>query len=94
MSRYGLLGPLTVILQRADQIAADANDENGRTPLSYDAARGHKAVVRLLLEKGANTEAADKVIRMAGRRRYTRPPHSATPPVRLRPMRSGASSPE
>lgn len=35
--------------------------QNGETPLVCAARYGHLEVVRLLLEKGANKEAADKV---------------------------------
>ncbi|ORY63953.1 uncharacterized protein BCR38DRAFT_474519 [Pseudomassariella vexata] len=38
----------------------DATDIGGRTPLSRAAEGGHEAVVRLLLEKGADIEAQDK----------------------------------
>jgi hypothetical protein len=35
------------------------DDKNGRMPLSYAAERGHEAVVKLLLEKGAEQESKD-----------------------------------
>ncbi|KAH7268708.1 hypothetical protein B0J15DRAFT_510518 [Fusarium solani] len=62
MSRYGVAGVLWAILERADQVGIniDAKDSEGRTPLSYAAAEGHEAAVRLLLDRGAHTEAADK----------------------------------
>ena len=61
MSRYGVLGPLTVILQRTDRIAADAKDKKGRTPLWWAAVEGHEAVVRQLLDKGADVDAKDNM---------------------------------
>ncbi|KAH7175768.1 hypothetical protein EDB81DRAFT_22618 [Dactylonectria macrodidyma] len=63
MSRYGVAGALWVILERADQVGIniDAKDSDGRTPLSWAAERGDEAVVRLLLDGGAHTEAPDKI---------------------------------
>ena len=54
VSRYQLIGPLRLVLQRADQVSTDvdAKDSRGRTPLSWAAARGHEAVVKLLLATG------------------------------------------
>ncbi|OWT42487.1 Ankyrin repeat-containing protein [Pochonia chlamydosporia 170] len=58
VSRYGLLGPLQVILQSAYQVGADVElkDSYSRTPLSWAAEEGHEAVVKLLLDKGADVE--------------------------------------
>ena len=41
---------LTPLVERED-VEADLKDENGRTPLSWAAAEGHDAVVRLLVER-------------------------------------------
>ncbi|KAM6527505.1 hypothetical protein FSOLCH5_003571 [Fusarium solani] len=60
MSRYGVVGPLRAIVRRADSIDFDTKDGDGRTPLSYAAEDGHEAVVRLLLKRGAHTEAPDE----------------------------------
>ncbi len=62
LSRYRLIAPLRVLLQRANQVGIDINSEdgNGQTPLSYAAADGCEAVVQLLLEKGADTETKDR----------------------------------
>ncbi|KAF5228486.1 hypothetical protein FAUST_11033 [Fusarium austroamericanum] len=62
MSRYGVAGALGVILERADQVGIniDGKDSNGRTPLWWAAERGHEAVVRLLLDWGADIEAANE----------------------------------
>jgi ankyrin repeat protein len=38
----------------------EAKDKCGRTPLSRAAEKGHEAVVKLLLEKGAELEAKNK----------------------------------
>ncbi|KAH7008762.1 ankyrin repeat-containing domain protein [Ilyonectria destructans] len=62
MSRYGVAGALWAILEMADQVSinVDAKDSHGLTPLSRAAEKGHEAVVRLLLDRGAHIEAADK----------------------------------
>ncbi|KAH7176213.1 ankyrin repeat protein [Dactylonectria macrodidyma] len=54
MSGYGLVQPLSVILQKADQLGTDVDcrDANGRTPLSYAAEKGHEGIVRLLFNTG------------------------------------------
>ena len=44
----------------------DVKDTYGRTPLSWAAENGHEAVVKLLLEKGAELESKDTS--MVGRR--------------------------
>ncbi|KAI5457669.1 hypothetical protein BGZ63DRAFT_416787 [Mariannaea sp. PMI_226] len=58
VSRYGLLGPLQVILQRAEEfmvdidggrVDIDTRDSRGRTPLSFAAEFGHMDVIELLL---------------------------------------------
>ncbi|KAI8710370.1 hypothetical protein NCS52_01582000 [Fusarium sp. LHS14.1] len=63
MSRYGVAGVLWAILERADQVGIniDAKDSYGQTPLSWAAENGHEAVVRLLLDRGAHIEVADKM---------------------------------
>ena len=38
----------------------DSKDSNGQTPLSWAAKSGHKAVVKLLVEKGAKLEPKSK----------------------------------
>ncbi|TPX14029.1 uncharacterized protein E0L32_000423 [Thyridium curvatum] len=61
VSRYQLLGPLQVILQKSqDDINIDAEDASGRTPLSWAAENGHEAVIKLLLEKDAAVDIADE----------------------------------
>ncbi|RYP79807.1 hypothetical protein DL769_002752 [Monosporascus sp. CRB-8-3] len=54
VSRHQLLGPLRVILQRADHVGTDIDlkDIYGQTPLSQAAEYGHEAVVQQLLATG------------------------------------------
>ncbi|KAK5634765.1 hypothetical protein RRF57_010478 [Xylaria bambusicola] len=59
LSRYQLMGPLRLILQQADQSGINPRDGYDRTPLSYASLSGHEAVVRLLLDGGANAEVKD-----------------------------------
>ncbi|RSL38004.1 hypothetical protein CEP53_015273, partial [Fusarium sp. AF-6] len=61
VSRYGVVGALRAILERAekDGVNIDAKDWDGRTPLFWAAAKGHKTVVGLLLERGTDFNAAD-----------------------------------
>ena len=63
-ARHGLLyltKGLLMSKHRDINIRADSKDSYGRTPLSYAAWNGHEAVVKLLLEKGAELETKDKV---------------------------------
>ncbi|KAG6980589.1 Ankyrin repeat domain-containing protein 50 [Fusarium oxysporum f. sp. conglutinans] len=63
LSRYGVVGALRTILEKADKVGIniDGKDSDGRTPLLLAAAHRHKAVVRLLLDRGAHAEVADKI---------------------------------
>jgi ankyrin repeat protein len=51
VSRYQLMGPLQLILQKAEQTSTDPDvkDIDGRTPLSWASESGHEDVVQLLL---------------------------------------------
>ncbi|SCO87659.1 uncharacterized protein FRV6_11786 [Fusarium oxysporum] len=62
LSRYGVAGALGAILGRADQVGININakDERSWAPLEWAAEEGHEAIVRMLLDRGACTEAADK----------------------------------
>lgn len=60
MSIYGVVGPLMIMCQRADETHFYTEDSEHRTPLLFAARAGHEAVVRLLLNRKANTEATDK----------------------------------
>jgi ankyrin repeat protein len=46
--------------QKAPEAKLDLKDKLGRTPLSWAARNGHKAVVEQLLEKGANLDLKDR----------------------------------
>jgi hypothetical protein len=62
LSRYGVLGLVTAILQRTSQLSihVEARDAVGQTPLLLAAENGHEAVVKLLLGMGkANIDASD-----------------------------------
>ena len=63
MSRYDLIEPLRIMLQRTDQVGVDINAKNmyGETPLSYAANYGYEAIVKLLVEED-NVEADSKNI--------------------------------
>jgi hypothetical protein len=53
----GLTGVIMALLKNRHN--PDVKDSWGRTPLSWAAIRGHEAVVKLLLEKGAELESKD-----------------------------------
>ena len=55
---FGLTEATTALLKNSHD--PDSKDSNNRTPLSWAAERGHEAVVKLLLEKGAELETNDK----------------------------------
>ena len=50
-SRYGLLSVIAAVVNSGDNVDMDSKDSDGRTPLSWAAAKGHEAVVKLLLDK-------------------------------------------
>ena len=54
---FGVYEAVTGLLEHWQNV--DLNDTNGRTPLSYAAGNGHEAVVKLLLDKGADAEARE-----------------------------------
>lgn len=62
-SRYGLHNLLLVALNEIPELGAkpDQDDDTGRTPLSWAAGSGHKAVVRLLLSRGASVGSRDRL---------------------------------
>ncbi|KAL6401197.1 hypothetical protein AUP68_16923 [Ilyonectria robusta] len=64
-SRYQLMGPLRVILRRADQGGTDIDAKNlrGWTPLLWAAANGCKAVVQLLLATNKVDAGAEDYLR-------------------------------
>ncbi len=54
---FGLREAMMALLENGHD--SDPPDSHGRTPLSYTASRGHEAVGKLLLEKGAELETKD-----------------------------------
>ena len=58
---FGLLKIIIILLDNQDP---NQSNKNGQTTLSYAAEHGHEAVVRLLLDKGADIEAVDREGRM------------------------------
>ncbi|KAM6512088.1 hypothetical protein FALCPG4_017074 [Fusarium falciforme] len=59
---YAALNGLVIVRRRQGWGAhTEAVDRGGRTPLSYAAEKGRETVVRLLLDRGAHIEAADKM---------------------------------
>ena len=54
---FGVYEAANTLIVRGQSL--DLKDSNGRTPLSWAAEKGHEAVVKLLLEKGAELEAKD-----------------------------------
>lgn len=57
-STYGISSVVEAILESA--VGIDSNDNSGRTPLSWAAEKGHGAIVKLLLDKGANIDSKNK----------------------------------
>jgi hypothetical protein len=55
---FGLTGVIMALLKNKHD--PDVKDSYGRTPLSWAAENGHEAVVRLLLDTGADLETKDK----------------------------------
>jgi hypothetical protein len=55
---FGLKEAMITLLENGHDL--NSKDSYGRTPLSYAAENGHEAVVKLLLEKGAELETKDK----------------------------------
>jgi hypothetical protein len=49
---FGLKEAMTALLKNRHDL--DSKDSDGQTPLSWAAGNGHEAIVKLLLEKGAN----------------------------------------
>jgi hypothetical protein len=58
LAYFGLGEMMGVLLKSRYDL--DSKDSNGQTPLSWAAAKGNEAVVKLLLEKGADLESKDK----------------------------------
>ena len=52
--------PQVLVLRHILHKLIDKKDILGRTPLIYAAQSGHEALVRLLLERGADVEAKDR----------------------------------
>jgi ankyrin repeat protein len=55
---FGLMEASIALLKKGHNL--DFKDTYGRTPLSWAAEKGHEAVVKLLLEKGAKLGSKDR----------------------------------
>ena len=54
------------MLFETDMVRIDSNDKDGRTPLSWAVEKGHEAVTKLLLKKGAKeTQSFDPAIMLS-----------------------------
>lgn len=65
---------LMIIRMLERQSIVDAEESMGETPLEWAAALGHEAMVKLLLEKGADADWN------GGRTHFRRPPRTGTRP--------------